>query len=102
MSSMETRMPHSTIRHRPIFTTPQVTPLVLRASLHQLPALSSPAISIATQGAREGDRMQLGRAFQPGHADHSGLAPLRAFYWVKEKAILVQVASNQAAFPYQS
>jgi hypothetical protein len=32
MLSSEIRMPHSTIRHRPIFTTPQVTPLVLRAS----------------------------------------------------------------------
>ena len=32
MSPLETRTPHSTIRHRPIFTTPQVTPRILRAS----------------------------------------------------------------------
>lgn len=32
MSSPETKTPYSTIRHRPIFLTSQVTPLVLRAS----------------------------------------------------------------------
>ena len=36
MLSSETRMPHSTIRHRPIFATPQVTPLVVRASTFSL------------------------------------------------------------------
>ena len=37
MMSSETCMPHSTIRHRPIFTMPQVAPLVLRASQFQAP-----------------------------------------------------------------
>ncbi len=36
MLSSETHMPHSTIRHRPIFATAQVTPLVLRASTMSL------------------------------------------------------------------
>jgi hypothetical protein len=39
MLSSEARMPHSTIRHRPIFATPQVTPLVLRASTLSLPSV---------------------------------------------------------------
>lgn len=59
MSSPETKMPHSTIRHRPIFLTPQVTPLVLRAS----------NLSIASSGGeREPDRAQWHIAFCLGMA----------------------------------
>jgi hypothetical protein len=42
MLSSETSMPHSTIRHRPIFATPQVTPLVLRASTLSLTSVLHP------------------------------------------------------------
>jgi hypothetical protein len=53
----ETRMPHSTIRHRPIFTTPQVTPLVLRASTLSLTSV------LHTGEERNQDRVRWHMAF---------------------------------------
>lgn len=51
MSPSEMRMPRSAIKYRPIFTTPQVAPLVLRASQFQ----ATPCIVsvITSEGERE-------------------------------------------------
>jgi hypothetical protein len=59
MSSPETKMPSSTIRHRPIFITSQVTPLVLRASKRSL---------ASSVGEREADRAHWHIAFCLGMA----------------------------------
>jgi hypothetical protein len=61
MSSPETKKPHSTIRHRPIFITSQVTPLVLRAS--NLSISLRPVV-----GEREPDRAHWHIAFCLGMA----------------------------------